>query len=64
MADTDSAVLEQVRAALRRIDDGRFGRCVVDEGPIEPKRLDAMPWTPYCVKHQEQIEEARRTPSL
>jgi DnaK suppressor protein len=66
MADTDSAVLKEVEAALERIDDGTFGKCLADGGPIEPKRLDAVPWTRYCVKHQQQFEEAAglKTPKL
>jgi RNA polymerase-binding transcription factor DksA len=34
LAQTDSGVLAQVRAALERIDNGTYGRCVVDGGPI------------------------------
>jgi DnaK suppressor protein len=66
LAQTDSAILAQVRAALARIDDGTFGRCVVDGGEIEPQRLEAVPWTPFCLKHQQQLEErlGLRTPSL
>jgi len=66
LADTDTALLAQVRAALKRIEDGTFGKCVVDGGPIEEKRLEAVPWTPYCVKHQEELEQATpvRTPKL
>ncbi len=65
-AELNATVLHQVRDALRRIDDGTFGRCVVDGGPIEPKRLDAVPWTPYCLKHQKLLEAASRpiTPTL
>ena len=44
--ELDAAVLQQVEAALKRIDNGTFGQCTVDGGPIEPKRLDAIPWTP------------------
>jgi DnaK suppressor protein len=64
--ELDDTVLQQVRDALRRIEDGTFGRCAVDGGPIEPRRLDAMPWTPYCVKHQQLLEAAARprTPTL
>lgn len=66
VAETDSAKLAQVRAALTRIDDGTFGLCVIDNQPIDEKRLDAVPWTPYCLKHQQELEEASRlrTPSL
>jgi DnaK suppressor protein len=62
----DATLLQQVRDALQRIDDGTFGRCVVDGQPIEPKRLEAAPWTPYCITHQRQAEAASptRRPSL
>ena len=65
-AELDATVLEQVRDALKRIDDGTFGRCAVDGGPIEAKRLEAVPWTPYCLKHQTLLEAASRprTPTL
>jgi DnaK suppressor protein len=51
---------------LKRIDDGTFGQCAVDGGPIEAKRLDAIPWAPYCLKHQTLLEAAarRRMPTL
>ncbi len=56
--ELDTAILQQVRDALGRIDDGTFGKCAVDGGPIEAKRLEAVPWTPYCLKHQDLIEAA------
>jgi RNA polymerase-binding transcription factor len=66
LADNDSAVLKLVQAALLRIEDGTFGQCAVDGGPIGEKRLEAVPWTPYCVTHQQQLEEQAgiRTPKL
>jgi DnaK suppressor protein len=66
LAETDSAMLAQVRAALRRIDEGTFGTCVADGGPIEEKRLESVPWTPYCLKHQQELEDRQglRTPTL
>jgi DnaK suppressor protein len=65
-AELDATVLQQVRDALKRIEDGSFGRCIVDGEPIEPKRLEAVPWTAYCLKHQQLLEAAARprTPSL
>jgi DnaK suppressor protein len=59
-AELDSIVLQQVRDALNRVDDGTYGQCAVDGGPIEAKRLDAVPWTPYCLKHQTLLEAAAR----
>ena len=60
-AELDSMVLQQVRDALARIDDGTFGKCLVDGGPIEPKRLEAVPWTPYCLKHQALLEASGKS---
>ena len=59
-AELDATTLGQVREALRRIENGTYGECVIDGEPIEPKRLDAMPWTPYCLKHQNLLEAASR----
>jgi DnaK suppressor protein len=56
-AEQDSTILAQVIDALKRVDDGTFGRCVVDGEPIDEKRLEALPWTPYCLKH-EALREA------
>lgn len=46
-----SAVLAQVEAALVRIADGSYGRCVICGIPIAEGRLEARPWTPYCIAH-------------
>src|SRR5215467_7233444 len=59
-AELDATTLQQVQAALRRIDSGTYGRCIVDGEPIDPKRLDAVPWTPYCAKHQQLLETGSR----
>jgi DnaK suppressor protein len=65
-ADLDSTTLDQVRDALRRLEDGTYGHCTVDGAPIEEKRLAAVPWTSYCLKHAERLEAraALKTPSM
>jgi RNA polymerase-binding transcription factor len=66
VAEKESAILTEVRAALERIDAGTFGKCIVCGAPIEEKRREAAPWTPFCRKHQEEIERRQqlRTPTL
>ena len=54
--DRDSAVLRQVKAALRRIDDGSFGTCMDCELPIGQKRLVAVPWASRCIRCQEAAD--------
>jgi len=51
--DRESNLLRNVRAALRRIDEGSFGVCLHCEEDISPKRLAAVPWTPFCIGCQE-----------
>jgi DnaK suppressor protein len=48
--------LALVRRALERLHDGTFGECLQCGRPIGEKRLDALPWTPYCIECQEKIE--------
>ena len=48
-----SNLLRNVRAALRRIEDGSFGGCLYCEEDISPKRQAAVPWTAFCIQCQE-----------
>ena len=57
--DRESNLLRNVRAALRRIDDGSFGVCVHCDEDISPKRVAAVPWTPYCIQCQEAADKAQ-----
>ncbi len=50
-------ILSQVRAALQRIDDGTYGTCADCGESIEPARLEAVPWTPYCRVDQEKHDK-------
>ncbi len=53
----EQALLSEVQAALKRIDDGSYGRCSVCGEPIPEKRLEAIPWASRCVKDAEQLEQ-------
>jgi DnaK suppressor protein len=57
--DRESNLLRNVRAALRRIDEGSFGVCVHCDEDISPKRVAAVPWTPYCIQCQEAADKAQ-----
>ena len=59
-AQLDATILQQVQDALRRIENGTYGQCLSDGGPIDPRRLKAVPWAPYCVRHQKLLEAASR----
>ena len=51
--------LQQVRDALQRIEDGTFGKCIDCGREIQPARLEAVPWTPYCFEDQQKHDAAR-----
>jgi len=58
--DRESNLLRNVRAALRRIDEGSFGICVHCEELISPKRLAAVPWASFCIRCQEAADRHQR----
>jgi RNA polymerase-binding transcription factor DksA len=54
--------LADVADALRRLDEGSYGRCEVCEEPIPDERLEAQPTARRCVRHQQELETAGRLP--
>jgi RNA polymerase-binding transcription factor DksA len=59
---TEGGLLNQVNSALGRIEQGSFGRCEGCGGEILRERLEALPYTPYCVqcerRHEDELREA------
>jgi DnaK suppressor protein len=51
--------LSLVRLALERLHEGTFGDCLHCGKPIGEKRLEALPWTPYCIECQEKVENGQ-----
>ena len=47
---TEEDTLSMIEAALQRIEEGIFGRCIDCESAIPKTRLNAIPHTPKCVK--------------
>ncbi len=46
--------LNEVKAALKRIEDGKYGICEVSGEPIERERLDANPTARTSMKHMNK----------
>jgi len=49
-------LLEEIKAALGRIDQGTFGRCEDCQKTIAKERLDALPYTRRCVNCARKSE--------
>jgi DnaK suppressor protein len=58
--DRQSTMLRDVKASLRRIQDGGFGICIECEGAISPKRLAAVPWASRCIQCQDAADRDGR----
>lgn len=50
------ALLSEVEDALKRIEDGSYGNCVVCGKPISERRLEALPWATRCLQDEERLE--------
>ena len=57
LSDGERNLLMQIEEALARIDEGTFGICTNCGNQIGEKRLQAVPWTPYCIDCQELQEK-------
>ena len=58
-SNTDRQLLQLVEEALARIREGSFGECVNCGSEVNSKRLDAVPWTRYCIACQEKVEQGQ-----
>ena len=48
LEENSGNVLREIEAALKRIDDGSYGICRACGKPIEPERLEYLPWATQC----------------
>ena len=60
LRDRSKAQLEQIDAALTRLDAGTYGRCETCGRPIAPERLEALPWAGLCIDCQRAATKPRR----
>jgi DnaK suppressor protein len=58
-SNNDRQLLAMVETALQRIREGEFGECVSCGNEINAKRLEAVPWTRYCIECQEKLEKGQ-----
>src|ERR1051326_5047906 len=58
-SNNDRQLLQMVEGALSRLRDGVFGQCISCGAEINAKRLEAVPWTRYCIACQEKMEQGR-----
>jgi len=57
LSDVERSTLLQIENALRRMDDGGYGRCANCGQNINVLRLEAVPWARFCIDCQELAEK-------
>ena len=56
LAELEAKELAQVERALRRLKNGTYGKCEVCSTRIPVARLNALPFSTFCIKCQRELE--------
>lgn len=57
LMESEGGTLEQIEAALERIEDGDYGQCEECGVRIPKSRLNALPYATMCVRCASRLEE-------
>lgn len=60
--DADVHHLRDIDEALKRIEEGTYGKCKVCGKEIPYERLEAVPWTEFCKEHHPDPHSSMRRP--
>lgn len=60
VTNSERMMLDEIEAALRKIEKGEFAVCEACRKKITPERMRAMPWARYCIQCQTQAESPSR----
>ena len=63
LSENEQKKLREINEALKRIEEGVYGKCVVCGKEIEEKRLNAIPEAKKCIDCK-MLEEKRKIRSL
>ena len=58
-SNSERQLLNMVESALARMREGEFGSCINCGNEVNAKRLEAVPWTRYCIDCQEKLEQGQ-----
>ncbi|MBX3413695.1 MAG: TraR/DksA C4-type zinc finger protein [Pirellulales bacterium] len=57
LMETEEDTLAAIEAALERVEDGTYGTCEECGATVPKLRLNAIPYTPFCIKCAQQMEK-------
>ncbi|AMV38503.1 TraR/DksA family transcriptional regulator [Planctomyces sp. SH-PL62] len=56
LIENEQETLKLIGEALGRVRDGHYGRCLECEQPVARARLEALPYTRYCIECARKLE--------
>jgi len=62
--DRERKLINKIKKALEKVEDGTFGFCEVCGEPIDFKRLEARPVTTHCIECKTTEEEEEKIRKL
>jgi RNA polymerase-binding transcription factor DksA len=60
LLENQGQLLEQIAGALDRLDQGTYGRCIECGKEIPKERLEALPYTSYCIHCAVRAQDGQR----
>lgn len=57
IASDEQKVIYEIDEALKRIEEGKYGKCLECNKNIPQKRLSALPYAKYCIQCQSKQEK-------
>jgi len=57
LMQNEEGTLESIESALEKIEDNVYGLCDECNSPISKSRLNAIPYTPLCIKCAQKLEQ-------
>jgi len=57
LVSNERKIIMEIEEALKRIEDKKYGICLMCEKNIAKRRLEAVPYTRYCKRCQEKLEK-------
>ena len=64
LLESERSLLTEIDTALARIDQGTYGICEGTGKPIGKARLNARPWSKYCIEYTRMVEQGLVRPGL
>lgn len=61
LIENADSTIEEINVALARMDQGSYGMCEECGKPIGRERLEALPWTRYCIRCAQRIQQGPTT---